>query len=156
MFIFFWVTLFILGIITGTKTLVGIIVQGDGWKKPLKLNFTKFIIQPESFNSPLQKVDWLALEEHQSQSRAHFLFFVTYTILFFVTYTIFFSSLSLLNMSVSMSPRSANMMFGVILVLLVSCFFINITAGTPAPDCKGLKCSLGVEFCIICCNGQGI
>jgi len=39
-------------------------------------------------------------------------------------------------MSVSMSPRSANMMFGVIFVLLVSCFFINVTAETPAPDCN--------------------
>jgi len=25
----------------------------------------------------------------------------------------------------------------------------------PPPDCNGLKCSLGTQFCTICCNGQG-
>ncbi|BAT91112.1 hypothetical protein VIGAN_06242000 [Vigna angularis var. angularis] len=25
----------------------------------------------------------------------------------------------------------------------------------PPPDCNGLKCSFGTQFCTICCNGQG-
>ena len=29
------------------------------------------------------------------------------------------------------------------------------TQGGSGPDCNGLKCSLGTQFCDICCKGQG-
>ncbi|KAG2398045.1 uncharacterized protein HKW66_Vig0137190 [Vigna angularis] len=69
----------------------------------------------------------------------------------------------------SSSSSSSLLSFVILLLLLLSSLFQNVSKrrafsfptesvrveSDPPPDCNGLKCSFGTQFCTICCNGQG-